>query len=332
MSRPTMETVAERAGVSRALVSLVMNNSSKVSEAKRQAVLHAAEQLGYRPNLHARNLAQARTKTLGMIINDIHNPFFAEVVYGVEAAADDYGFDVLILNGGRDAERERRAVETHLQFQVEALILVGPKLDDDDIVRASAVVPTVVVASGRDNPGSDTITTDEERGAALAVQHLVELGHTDIVHIDGAANISSRARSRGYEKAMRSLGLEPRILRGGDDEADAEAAIVNLAETDSMPTAIFAFNDLVAAGALSTLEAAGLRVPDDVSVVGYDNTFIAELNHMSLTTVNQPRHQMGQLAIRTVLERIEDDRTEPTRIDLAPTLSVRRSTASPRKA
>ena len=99
MSRPTMETVAERAGVSRALVSLVMNNSSKVSEAKRQAVLHAAEQLGYRPNLHARNLAQARTKTLGMIINDIHNPFFAEVVYGVEAAADDYGFDVLIDDG-----------------------------------------------------------------------------------------------------------------------------------------------------------------------------------------------------------------------------------------
>ena len=121
-------------------------------------------------------------------------------------------------------------------------------------------------------------------------------------------------------------------MRGGDDEADAEAAIVDLAETDSMPTAIFAFNDLVAAGALSTLEAAGLRVPDDVSVVGYDNTFIAELNHMSLTTVNQPRHQMGQLAIRTVLERIEDDRTEPTRIDLAPTLSVRLSTAPPRKA
>ena len=131
---------------------------------------------------------------------------------------------------------------------------------------------------------------------------------------------------------MRSLGLKPRTLRGGDDEADSEAAIVDIAETDSMPTAIFAFNDLVAAGALSTLEAAGLRVPDDVSVVGYDNTFIAELNHMSLTTVNQPRHQMGQLAIRTVLERIEDDRTEPTHIDLAPTLSVRRSTAPPRKA
>ncbi|MEO0493592.1 MAG: LacI family DNA-binding transcriptional regulator [Actinomycetota bacterium] len=327
-----METVAERAGVSRALVSLVMNNSPKVSDAKREAVLRAADELGYRPNLHARNLAQKRTETLGMIINDIHNPFFAEVVYGVEATAEEHGFDVLILNGGRDAERERRAVETHLQFQVEALILVGPKLSDDDILRASYVVPTVVVAAGRDHPGVDTITTDDERGATLAVQHLVDLGHTDIVHIDGDTNISSHARSRGYEKAMRSAGLEPRVLTGGDDEADAEAAVVELAETDSMPTAIFAFNDLIAAGALSTLEAAGLLVPDDVSVVGYDNTFIAELSHMSLTAVNQPRHQMGQLAIRTILERIEDGRTEPARIDLVPTLAVRGSSAPPRTA
>ncbi len=326
-----METVAERAGVSRALVSLVMNNSPKVSDAKREAVLEAAAELGYRPNLHARNLAQQRTKTLGMIINDIHNPFFAEVVYGVEAAAEAHGLEVLILNGGRDAERERRAVETHLQFQVEALILVGPKLDDEDILRASYVVPTVVVGAGRNHPGVDTITTDDERGAALAVEHLVAFGHTDIVHIDGNTNISGVPRSRGYEKAMRSAGLEPRILVGGDDEADAEAPVVELAETDSMPTAIFAFNDLIAAGALSTLEAAGLRVPDDVSVVGYDNTFIAELSHMSLTAVNQPRHQMGELAIRTILERIEDGRTEPARIDLVPTLAVRGSTAPPRK-
>ncbi|MEM1335919.1 MAG: substrate-binding domain-containing protein, partial [Actinomycetota bacterium] len=232
----------------------------------------------------------------------------------------------------RDAERERRAVETHLQFQVEALILVGPKLEDDDILRASYVVPTVVVGAGRDHPGVDTITTDDARGAALAVEHLVALGHTEIVHIDGHTNISCRPRAKGYEKAMRSAGLEPRILTGGDDEGDAEGPIVDLVESDTMPTAIFAFNDLIAAGALSTLEAAGLRVPDDVSVVGYDNTFIAQLSHMSLTAVNQPRHRMGELAIRTILERIEDGRTEPARIDLAPTISVRGSTAPPRKA
>lgn len=326
-----METVAERAGVSRALVSLVMNNSPKVSDGKREAVLAAARELGYRPNLHARNLAQQRTKTLGMIINDIHNPFFAEVVYGVEAAADEHGLDIVILNGGRDAERERRAVETHLQFQVEALVLVGPKLDDDDILRASSVVPTVVVGAGRNHPGVDTITTDDDVGAHLAVDHLVALGHTDIVHIDGASNISARPRADGYATAMRSHGLEPRILRGGDDEADADSAVIDLVESDRIPTAIFAFNDLVAAGALSALSSAGLHVPHDVSVVGYDNTFIAALTHMSLTAVNQPRAEMGQLAVSTLLERIEDGRTEPARIDLAPSLEVRGSTGPPRR-
>lgn len=332
MSRPTMETVAERAGVSRALVSLVMNNSPKVSDAKREAVLQAAAELGYRPNLHARSLAQQRTKTLGIIINDLHNPFFAEVVSGIETAADDQGYSVLILNGGRDTARERRAVETHLQFQVEALVLIGPRLDDEGLLRASYVVPTVVVASGSAHPGVDTITTDDSLGAALAVDHLIALGHTEIVHLDGGDNISALPRARGYEKAMRSAGLEPRVVRAGDREHDAEGPVLGLVDSGSMPTAIFAFNDVLAAGALDALATAELAVPGDVSVVGYDNTFIAELNHMSLTAVNQPRHRMGELAVRTVLERIEDGRTEPANFDLAPTLAVRGSTGPPRDA
>ena len=193
------------------------------------------------------------------------------------------------------------------------------------------MVPTVVVGAGRNHPGVDTITTDDDVGAHLAVDHLVALGHTDIVHIDGASNISARPRADGYATAMRSHGLEPRILRGGDDEADADSAVIDLVESDRIPTAIFAFNDLVAAGALSALSSAGLHVPHDVSVVGYDNTFIAALTHMSLTAVNQPRAEMGQLAVSTLLERIEDGRTEPARIDLAPSLEVRGSTGPPRR-
>lgn len=326
-----METVAERAGVSRALVSLVMNNSPKVSDSKRTAVLEAAAALGYLPNLHARSLAQQRTKTFGIIINDIHNPFFAEVVSGIESAADGHGFSVLILNGGRDPDRERRAVETHLQFQVEALILVGTRLDDGALVRASQVTPTVIVASGSDHPGVDTITANDRIGAALAVDHLVALGHTDIVHLDGGDNISSRHRAGGFELAMRAAGLEPRVLRAGDGEADAEAAMAQLVEDETVPTAIFAFNDLLAAGVLDILKSAELSVPNDVSVVGYDNTFIAELNHMSLTAVDQPRRMMGELAVRTVLERIEDNRTEPTNLNLSPTLAVRGSTGPPKR-
>lgn len=326
MSRPTMDDVARRAGVSRALVSLVMNNSSKVSESRRRAVLRAADDLGYRPNLHARNLAQQRSETFGVVINDIHNPFFAEVLLGIETVADDHGFTVLVLNGGRDVERERRAVETHLQFQVEALILVGPSLTAEDLRAAACVAPTVVVASGSTHCDVDTISTDDLTGAALAVEHLRNLGHTRIVHLDGADNISAAPRARGYTHAMQAAGLDPWVKRAGDDEGAAAAPVGELLHSPTPPTAIFAFNDLVAAGTLDALHTRGIKVPDDMSVVGYDNTFIAGLNHLSITTIDQPRRTMGELAAAAVIERLDAGRSEPTHIELTPTIEIRNST------
>jgi DNA-binding LacI/PurR family transcriptional regulator len=160
-----LEDVAERAGVSRALVSLVMNDSPKVSDARRSLVLEAATELGYRRNLHARNLAQRRTGTIGVLINDIHNPFFAGVIEGVEHEAERRGLDVLILNGGRDPQRESKAIDTYLQFRVEALVLIGSRLDDEQLLAASTQVPSVIVASGWNHPGIDTVTTDDEAGA-----------------------------------------------------------------------------------------------------------------------------------------------------------------------
>ncbi len=325
-----MQTVAEHAGVSRALVSLVMNNSPKVSDARRQAVLTAAAELGYRPNLHARNLAQQRTRTVGIVINDILNPFFAEVVYGLEAEADRNDYRVLILNAGRDADRERRAVETHLQLQVEALTLVGSLLEDEDLRRATGVVPTVVVAAGRDRQSVHTVTTSDIAGARLAVEHLMSLGHRDIVHLEGTGNRSAAGRVDGYERAMRSAGLEPRVLPGGD-RSDSEASVHGLIESGSLPTAILAFNDLLAAGSLGTLERAGLRVPDDVSIIGFDNTYIASLGPIPLTAISQPAHRMGELALATAIEQIENGPTSPTTVELEPTLVVRASTAPPRK-
>lgn len=326
-----MQDVAERANVSRALVSLVMNDSPQVSETKRRGVLRAAEELGYRPNLMARNLAQRRTNTIGVLVDDLRNPFFGAVVDGIETAAEERGFRILILNGRRSTRREKTAVETLLQFQVEGLALLGPRLSDDELERIGAAVPTVAVASGDALPGVDTVTTDGRLGAKLAVAHLVGLGHTRIMHIDGGANVSSHERRAGYLQAMRAAGLGDLIdvRAGGDDEAGADAALEGVTAGNGGPTAVFAFNDMVAAGVLDRLSSVGATVPGDVSVVGFDNTFIAGLGRLSLTTVHQPSPAMGSMAVDALFERMGGSRADPVRRTLAPELVVRSTTGPP---
>ena len=331
-----MEDVAERAKVSRALVSLVINGSPQVSDKKRQAVLDAAEELGYRPNRMARNLAQKRTHSIGVLVNDLRNPFFGEVVDGIESTAADHGFQILILNGHRDPERELHAVETFLQFRVEGLVLVGPRISDELLAEIGAAAATVVVASGASHPGVDTVLTDGHRGAELAVEHLVGLGHERIVHIDGNANASAASRRAGYRSGMTAAGLSDRIdvRTGGDDEADALEVIDSLLSEPEPPTAIFAFNDLLAAGALDRLNDAGVAVPEDISLVGFDNTFISGLGHFSLTTINQPSLAMGQIAFDTLRRRLNGDGADraadaPLRHTLQPELVPRATTAVP---
>ena len=334
MNRPTMADVAERAGVSRALVSLVMRDLPQVSDEKRRSVLRAAGELGYRPNLMARNLAQQRTHTVGVLVDDLRNPFFGEVVDGIEAEAAEHGFRVLILNGHRDAQRELDAVETFLQLRVEGMALVGARLGTDDLARIGTAAPCVMVASGIVHPGIDTVGTDDQRGAELAVEHLAALGHTRIVHMDGGANVSAAERRSGYKSGMRTAGIGDLIdvRPAGDDEADALAVIDALLAEDDPPTAIFAFNDLLAAGALNRLDDAGMAVPGDVSLVGFDNTFISALRHLSLTTVNQPTLAMGRLAVDALLQRLSDGSGEPVRHTLQPELVVRSTTGPPREA
>lgn len=326
-----MEDVARRAKVSRALVSLVVNDSPQVSEAKRRSVLRAAQELGYRPNLVARQLAQGRTHTIGVLVDDLRNPFFGEVVDCIEATTIEHGFRVLILNGHRDAQRETAAIETFLQFRVEGMVLVGSRIDDNDLARFGASAPHVVVASGNTRPGVDTVGTDDRQGAALAVEHLAALGHRRIIHIDGGANVSAAERATGYRTGMQAAGLEDciDIRRGGDDEADALAVIDRLLVEPDPPTAIFAFNDLLAAGTLDRLNKAGVAVPDEVSLVGFDNTFISALRYFSLTTVNQPTLAMGRLAVDTLIERLSDGPGEPIRHTLQPELVVRGTTGPP---
>jgi DNA-binding LacI/PurR family transcriptional regulator len=326
----TMEDVAREAGVSRALVSLVMRESPKVSEKRRSRVLAAAELLGYRPNAMARGLASRRTRTIGVLLNDLHNPFFAEIMDGIFETAEDLEYRLLIGTGRRQAAGERRAVDVFLEHRADGLLLVSPRLRSVDILTIGRTTPTVVVGRPVRESYVDSVTNDDHAGGQLAVRYLAELGHTRIAHIDGGRGAGSSARRTGYLRAMSQLGLEPRVVSAEFTEVAGVSAVERLLASDKLPTAIFAANDLVAAGAMDRLEDEGLRIPEDVSIIGYDNTFLAALHHMSLTTIDQPRPELGRLALSTLVERIDGVRTAAVHLQLQPSLVVR-STTAPRR-
>lgn len=330
-ARPTMEDVASRAGVSRSLVSLVMRGATNVSELRRAAVLRAAEELGYRPNAMARSLASRHPDTIGVMLSDLHNPYFAEIADSIETTARTAGLRIIINTGGRQMETERQALEHLLEFRTAGLILVGSVVPAPAIEAAARSTPIVLVTRRTRSSGVDSVMIDEAAAGRLVVDHLTGLGHERIAHIDGGSGAAAGQRRRGYEQAMADAGLGDRIrvVSGEYTEQAGEAGAAELLATGPRPTAVYGANDLVAAGVLARLEYEGVRVPDDISVVGYDNTALAELGRVALTTVDQPRAEMGRLAVQCLLERVGAGRRKAVRHELTPALVVRRTTAPP---
>lgn len=327
--KPTMEDVAARAGVSRALVSLALRGSPKVSASSRDAVVRAADELGYRPNLIARNLASKRTRTLGIVVNDLHNPYFPGVVDGIRRAADERGYRLLINSAFLDDDVEGATLDTFIDFLVDGIVLIGARVDAGAIEAAARSVPVAVVSRPMRSSAVDTVNNDDHRGAAIAVEHLVELGHRDIWHIDGGTGAGAAERRAGYEATMRRFGLRPRVEAGEFTEASGVAAAERIFASGAPCTAIFAGNDLSALGALDVIDGLGLDVPGDVSLVGYDNTFVAALRHVALSTVNQNRARLGELAVTMLIERVEGARDEAVHEVVQPELVIRETTAPP---
>lgn len=329
MSRPTIHDVAKRAGVSKSLVSLVIQESPYVSDERRAAVLAAVDELGYRPNTMARSLVQQRSHLLGVMLSNLHNPFFADVVTGIEAEALESGYRAFFNSGIRIPEREAIALETLLELQADGLILAGTLLDMRTINKAGRAIPIVLISRPTRSKIVDSVSGDDRTGARLAVDHLVSLGHERIAHIDGGTGAGSKRRRGGYEKAMQAHDLEPIIAAGSYTEEGGVEGVHKLLAMEVNPTAIFAANDLAALGCLQALSDAGRSVPHDVSLVGYDNAWLAGLQHISLTTIDQPRHEIGSQAVALLMERLEEGRTKSRHIVLEPTLVTRATTAPP---
>jgi DNA-binding LacI/PurR family transcriptional regulator len=330
-SEPTILDVARRARVSKSLVSMVIRGEDGVSAKNREAVQKAIEELNYRPNVIARSLVQRRTRILGVMISDLRNPFFGDVVSGIQTRATELEYRVLFNTGDHVPKLEEAAIESLLELRVDGLMLAAPRIDDEVIESACRAVPVVVLNRDTSSTLSDSVTNDNLAGAALAVVHCAGLGHTRIAHIDGGTGAGANVRREGYLVAMRRLGLGEEILtvEGGFTEEGGYQAARELLTRSPLPTAIFAANDISAIGALKALEEAGLRTPADVSVVGYDNTSLASLPQISLTSVQQFGADIGRLGIECIVERIEGQRSTPRHEVVAPTLVVRTSTGPP---
>jgi DNA-binding LacI/PurR family transcriptional regulator len=329
---PTMEDVAREAGVSRALVSLVMRDQPNVSDERRQRVVTAATRLGYRPNAMARSLASRRTRTVGVLLDDLRNPFFAEIAGGVEEFASELGYRLLLAAGGREARRERAAVAALLEYRVDGIILVSPRMRAADIAAAAAEAPLVMVGRQARGVNADFVLIDEGHGTELVLDHLVELGHERVAHVDGGNGAGGPQRRAAYVRGMKSrrLGRFVQVISGDFTEEAGVSAAERLVEQDELPTAIFAANDMIAAGLLGGFDRAGVDIPEQISIVGYDNISIAHLAHVSLTTVDQPRVEMGRLALELLLDRIDNHRPSVARL-IEPSLVVRSTTAVPRQ-
>ena len=329
--RPTMLDVAHRAGVSKSLVSMVIHGDDRVSAVRKNAVLEAIAELNYLPNAMARGLVQRQTRILGVMVSDLRNPFFGDVVSGIQRQAETSKYNVIFTTGNRNAVLEEGAIASLLELQVAGLILAGPRIDDRSIVSTGRRLPMVVLNRQTTDVSSDSITNDDQAGAELAVAHCAALGHTRIAHIDGGDGAASAERRTGYERAMRRLGLEEyiNVVRGTYTETGGYRGARTLFKKGPTPTAIFSANDLNAIGALNALETMGLTVPTDISLVGYDNTPLAALRHVSLTSVHQPGEEFGRMAVDYLVERLNADSPKPRHEVIAPSLVVRSTTGPP---
>lgn len=325
----TIYDVAKEANVSIATVSKVINNTGKISEKTKIKVREVMVELNYRPNMIASALMGKQTKTIGLLIPDLANPFFSELARSIEDQGHELGYNLVICNTDYKSEKEINYLTLLKQKQVDGFILASG-FEEFDKVKEIVSEETPIVIVARDFPmfSVDAVALDDFMGGYLAAEHLVELGHKDI-GIVARDLYSNRERLRGFNYFLEEKGLEIRrnfqYVKEIDHIKAGREMMRKYTEADQIPSAIFACNDLLAAGAIQYAKEIGLKVPEDLSVIGFDNTSIASIIEPPLTTIAQPILGMGKEVMNLIVSLITGKREEKSRIILLPELVKRKS-------
>lgn len=326
---PTIREVSRRAKVSASTVSRVLNGTAPVAEETKRRVLDAVAELSYRPNAFARSLATNRSGGIGVSVNDLGSPYFGAMLRGIEAEVEAEGMHVVVSSGHADRLKERRAVDFLLERRPDALIVhleATPDLELLDLMGTS--IPVVLIGRHLADVSARCVFLDNETGGESATRFLVDNGHRRIAHIAGPLSFpDSRDRLQGYRRALERSGLEydeQLVVEADFLEEGGYQAVKRLLARETPFSALFSANDQMAAGAFQALREAGLRIPDDVSVMGYDDVLFARYLSPGLTTIRQPLAEMGQAAARIALDVLAGKETEVNH-KFEPQLVVRES-------
>ncbi|OEE46767.1 substrate-binding domain-containing protein [Vibrio anguillarum] len=327
----TMKDIARLAGVSTSTVSHVINKSRYVSDEIAERVNKAAQDLNYAPSALARSLKMNRTRTIGMLVTTSTNPFFGEVVKGVERSCYHKGYNLILCNTEGDSQRMQASINTLLQKRVDGLLLMCSTLEGEriDVFERYPDIPVVVMDWGPMLFPSDKIQDNSLRGGYIAANYLIECGHKEIGCITGPLiRHQAQMRYEGYKRAVLEAGLDicPNWIVESDFECEGGYEAFNkMLAKGLLPSAIFVSNDMMAMGVINAANEKGIRIPEDLSLMGYDDIHIARFMSPALTTIHQPKYRLGKAAVDTLLARLENEALEPQIVQLEPTLVVRKS-------
>lgn len=325
----TMKDIAKLAGVSSSTVSHVINKSRYVSEEISERVNKAAKELNYFPSALARSLKTNRTNTIGMLVTNSTNPFFGEVVKGVERHCYQRGYNLILCNTEGDYARMRDSIETLMQKRVDGLILMCPSLEGENIEVFDRYpsIPVVVMDWGSVSFESDKIQDNSFQGGYIATQHLLDSGHTQLGCITGPLNkYQAQMRFDGFKQALsdKGVGLNLAWVEEGNFECEGGfEAFERLFAKGQLPSALFVCNDMMAMGAINAASKHGVRIPEDLSIIGYDDLHISKFMSPALTTIHQPKFRLGQAAVDAVLNKLQNQQSEHQVVQLEPKLVER---------